>query len=216
MKKINPYYVFLENLLKELRITANGFQEKFDIKSFSAIFNKLKNDPEKTLHPETIGKIEEALKIRIDDSDLKNIKYSKSIPEKEFESVGVQIFSYPVVTKVYAGGSPMMFVEENVAEYVTLPYEKKDNCFAVIVRGDSMNHLIQEGDTVLVDMDKPAYNGDIVIIRFIDGRQLIKRIRQIDHVKFMFYSDNGDYQPVIADRSEIEVYYKVVGIWKKV
>jgi len=57
MKKNNPYYLFLEGLLKDLRLTANGFQDKYQIRSFSTIMNKLKNDAGKKLHPETIGKI---------------------------------------------------------------------------------------------------------------------------------------------------------------
>jgi SOS-response transcriptional repressor LexA len=218
MKKINPYYVFLVDLLRDLRLTANGFQDKYNIKSFSTIMNKLKNDPEKKLHPETIGKIEEALQIKIDDvTDPTQIKSRKIEPEvNEFEDSGIRMHSFPVVTKVFAGGSPMMFVAENVAEFVSLPYEKKENCFAVIVKGDSMNHIIQEGDIVLVDIDKQAYANDIVILRLKDGRQLIKRMRPIDQNKLMFYSDNLGYEPLIIEKSEIEAYYKVVGIWKRI
>ncbi|MBS3945281.1 MAG: hypothetical protein KGZ42_07280 [Melioribacter sp.] len=214
MQKINPYYTFIEGLLKDLRITANGFQEKYDIRSFSAIVNKLKNDPAKTLHPETIGKIENALNIKIDDSNPNKITYKKLVPDKEYEELNMKLHSFPVLTKVYAGSAPMMLVNDEISEYITLPYHKKENCFAVIVRGDSMNHIIQEGDTVLADMDKEVINGKIVVARLKNGKQIIKRYRELPGGTVMFYSDNGSYEPLTLPKSEIESLYRVVGIWK--
>ncbi len=123
---------------------------------------------------------------------------------------------YPILSRVYAGSSPSLFVAENILDYVTLPYPKKENCFAVVVRGDSMNHKIEEGDTVLADMEKEIYNTDIVIARFKNGEQIIKRYRKINEIEIMFYSDNGNYIPLIKNINEIEAIYRIVGIWKKV
>lgn len=216
MNKQNPYFVFLEGLLKELRLSANGFQEKYNIRSFSTILNKLKNDPDKRLHPETIGKLESALNIKINDDDLNKITYRSIDPPREYETLELQVFKFPIISKVFAGASPMLFESQNISDHVTLPYEKKENCFAVRVVGDSMNHIIEEGDTILVDMDKQITNGSIVIARLSDSKQIIKRYRELTDNQVMFYSDNGNYKPIVISKSEIEAIYKVVGIWKQI
>jgi SOS-response transcriptional repressor LexA len=176
--------------------------------------NKLKNNPEKTLHPETIGRIETALNIIIDDSDPENITYKRLPAQNEYENIDKKIYNYPLITNVYAGDSPSMFVNENITEYVALPYEHQENCFAVKVIGDSMNHIIQENDIILADMSKQIMNGNIVIARLKSGKQMIKRYRQLNNIDAMFYSDNGSYTPLIIPLAEIEAIYKVVGIWK--
>ena len=216
MKKSNPYYVFLENLLIDLRITANGFQEKYDVRSFSTIMNKLKNNPKKKLHPETKGKIEDALKIKINDSNPEDITYNKIATANPTAETDIPLNKYPLISKVYGGDSLAMFVNENISDYIPFPYYKKERCFVVRVSGNSMNHKIEEGDLVLVDMDKEIINGCIVIARLNDGKQIIKRYRELPNGISMFYSDNGGFEPLTMQSDEIEAIYRVVSIYKQV
>lgn len=207
------WQTFLEKLLKDFRISD---YELSKIAGISApTFNRIRRGETEKPYQNTIKKIEEGLRIKIDDRDPNNITY-KRLPDKiEFEKIEPNLHEYPVITTVYGGASPNMFVAENIEEFIILPYEKKENCFAVRVKGDSMNHKVEEGDIILVDMTKEITNGSIVIARLRDGRQLIKRYRNL-HPNIMLYSDNGNYEPMFVNANDIEAIYKVVGIWKKV
>ena len=163
----------------------------------------------------TIKRLEQGLNIKIDDRDPENITYKRNEKAQEFQIINTELHEYPVVTNVYAGNSPALFQEDNIKEYVQLPYGKKENCFAVKVVGNSMNHIIDEGDLLLVDMDKEISNGCIVVALLKDGKQIIKRYRALTPGEVMFYSDNGNYEPLVLPNGEIEAIYKVVGIWKK-
>ncbi len=147
----------------------------------------------------TIKRLEQGLNIKIDDRDPENITYKRNEKAQEFQIINTELHEYPVVTNVYAGNSPALFQEDNIKEYVQLPYGKKENCFAVKVVGNSMNHIIDEGDLLLVDMDKEISNGCIVVALLKDGKQIIKRYRALTPGEVMFYSDNGNYEPVIKE-----------------
>lgn len=211
MKKSNPYYLFLEKLLKDLRITANGFQEKFDIRSFSTIMNKLKNDPNKKLHPETIGRIEEALKIKVNDTDPDNITYKK-IEEKSkipFENV-IPVQEFPLLATVYAG-EPELLEHENFDETAYFAYNKPDHrCFSLRVSGRSMETTLRDGDVVLVDMDVPVVDGCLVAVRLKNGTQYIKRYYDINYAFVKLTSDNSEYGVRLIDKNDIASCYRVV------
>lgn len=214
MKKVNPYYEFLDNLLKELRITANGFQEKYELRSFSAIFNKLKNDPEKSLHPETIGKIEEALKIRIDDSDLNNITWTKvSDPSKENTFSGaIGVTSYPVLSEVFAGEPDQIEIEYHGIKENFTYFESGHRCFALKVNGKSMETTLRDGDTVLVDMDLYPIDGDLVAVKLQNGNQYIKRYHKFNDFIIQLTSDNPEYGVRMVDTKDIIAIHPVVAI----
>lgn len=214
MKKVNPYYLFLENLLAELRITANGFQEKYGLRSFSAIFNKLKNDPEKLLHPETIGKIEEALKIRIDDSDIENITYTRVIePEKDSGFSGaIGVTTYPVLSEVFAGEPDQIEIEYHGIKENFTYYESGHRCFALKVNGSSMETTLRDGDTVLVDMDLHPMDGDLVAVKLQNGHQYIKRYHKYNDFIIQLTSDNPEYGVRLIDTKDIAAIHPVVAI----
>ena len=204
---------FINKLLnQDLRLSSLEVEGKTGIRQ--PVIDRWKNGEISKPQRNTIRRLEEGLNIKIDDSDPENITYKKLPEEKEFEEIETKIHDYPVLSHVYAGNSPDMFIKENISEYVSLPYKKKDNCFAVRVIGDSMNHKIEEGDIILVDMDAEVTNGSIVIARLKTGKQIIKRYRAVSNQNSMFYSDNGNYEPLVVDMKEIEAIYKVVGIWK--
>jgi len=163
----------------------------------------------------TIKRLEEGLKIRINDRDIHNITYKRNEPDIQVVPIISKYNEFPIISKVYAGDAPEMFTDENILDTIVLPYPKKDNVFAVRVVGDSMNHVIAEGDLILVDMDKEIMNGKIVIARLRSGKQIIKRYKLVSPFEVMFYSDNGNYDPIFVNTNDIEAIYRVVYILKE-
>jgi SOS-response transcriptional repressor LexA len=168
----------------------------------------------------TIRRLEDGLNIKIDDRDPENITYQRI--KSKTEKTGIEgadelkLHKFKLISTVYAGESSSMFIEENIEGYTVLPYSgDPENCFALRVKGDSMNHSIVEGDVVLADMKKEVRTGDIVVVRLRDGRQLVKRYKELEMQMVMLYSDNGGYPPIMLRRDEVEAIYRVVGIWKQ-
>lgn len=204
---------FIQKILDDFRYST------YDVERLTGIphpvIHKIRTGITKRPTQFTIKRLEQGLGIKVNNSNPANITYEKVGEKQEFQVVNAEIHAYPVVTHVYAGNSPALFQEDNIKEYVQLPYGKTENCFAVKVIGDSMHHVIDEGDFLLVDMDKEISNGCIVVALLKDGKQIIKRYRAITPGEVMFYSDNGNYEPLVLPNGEIEAIYKVVGIWKK-
>jgi len=84
MKKVNKYHQFFTELLKAERLSSRGFSKKYNIKSFPSIYYVLKKDADKTVHPDTLRKIEEALSITIND-DADPITYVRNEDQKQAE-----------------------------------------------------------------------------------------------------------------------------------
>jgi SOS-response transcriptional repressor LexA len=207
MKKENPYYIFLEGLLKDLRITANGFQEKYSLRSFSTIMNKLKNEPEKTLHPETIGKIETALNIKIDDSNPEEITYRKLGPEyvpiHEAEKNHVpNSLSFPILGEIPAGIAEIKQYND-FFEYFDFDLDPRkhgvlriDNEF-----GYSMMPLVGPGDLAIISFDDKPRDGDWVAARWDETKGALK-VLAIDKNNpeiVVLNSYNTAVQPIILN-----------------
>lgn len=97
---MNKYYDLLDKLRRREGLTMHGFAVRCGMPSLSTIAPKLKKVPNKKLHPETIGKLERTLKIKIDDTG-DAITYTENIAEErglkeckeEIES-GIQKLKY--------------------------------------------------------------------------------------------------------------------------
>lgn len=205
----------IENLVRDFRLSEPELAQRTGI-TYPTI-TRIRSGKTKKPTQSVIKAIENGLKIKINDSDPKNLTYKliSEIKEDASREATIQLNNYPLISNIYAGSSMALFVSENITEYVNLPYDKKERCFALRVHGDSMNHKIEQGDIVLADMDKEVINGCIVVCRLKDGRQIIKRYREIEGNVAMFYSDNGNYEPLTIQKSEIEAIFRIVGIWKK-
>lgn len=204
---------FFEVLLRDFRLSGNELATMTGIQQ--PTINRIVNGVTTKPYPSTIKKLEEALNIKIDDSNPEDITYKKLATANQ-PTTEYTLNKFPLITKVYGGDSMAMFVSDNISEYVLFPYPKKDRCFVVKVSGNSMNHKIEEGDLVLVDMDKEIINGCIVVARLNSGKQIIKRYRELPGGLSMFYSDNGGFEPLTMQSSEIEAIYRVVKVMKDV
>lgn len=209
---------FINTLLIDFRLTGNQLAQLAGLTQTT--IGRIKNGKTPVPYPDTIGRIEKALNIRIDDSDPNNIKYNKLERKEEpanSEAFREQINRIPVISKVYAGLSPGLLMKEEIIEYVSVPYHRTKNVFAVRVVGDSMNGTVSEGDTVVVDMEAEIFNDNMVIVRLSDGRQYVKRFKRLPEGNMVYlYSDNQNYPPILLNPKEIEQIYRVVGIYKSV
>lgn len=208
----------LNQILVDFRLSGNQLAQMIGVAP--PTINRIRNGSTPKPYPDTIKRIEEALKIKIDDSNPNNIKYHVLERKEEpanSEAFREQINRIPVISKVYAGLSPGLLMKEEIIEYVSVPYHRTKNVFAVRVVGDSMNGTVSEGDTVVVDMEAEIFNDNMVIVRLSDGRQYVKRFKRLPEGNMVYlYSDNQNYPPILLNPKEIEQIYRVVGIYKSV
>lgn len=212
MPKINSYYLFFKKLFKDYRTTANAFAKNYNMPGLSATMNKLKNDPDAGVHPETIAKIEKALKIKIDDSKSE-ITYVRA-SEAQYLNREIKLYEYPIISQISLGSVMVLLKKENIVDYITLPYDRKENCFAVFVKDDSMSPRIDPGDIVLIDMDLELKNDNIIVALLKNGKQIIRHYKEVSPEIILLHSDNPNYKPITIEKNEIEVIYTIVGTWK--
>ncbi len=124
--------------------------------------------------------------------------------------VGNGTTKVPVIGTVTAG-IPITAVE-NISDFISFNTSKRyDNpLFALKVRGESMiNAAILDGDTVVVEQQPYADNGDIVVALIDDTDATVKT----------FYKENGHYrlqpendmmEPIIVD--EVKILGRVIAV----
>ena len=119
----------------------------------------------------------------------------------------------PLVGAVRAG-EPIT-ADEHTESVYPLPAEligKDNNCFMLIVRGDSMiNAGIHEGDYLIVSEQDDAQDGDIVVALVGNEDATVKRFyKEEDHIRLQ--PENDEYQPIIA--KEVIIRGKVIGLYR--
>ncbi len=152
-----------------------------------------------------INSLEEKGYILKSGSKKRAIKLSK-------QENGVDILNVPVVGSV-AAGQPIL-AEENIQEYFPLPinYAAKNDMFMLKVRGESMlNAGILDGDYVIVEQQKTARNGDIVVALLEDSATVKTFYKEKDHIRLQ--PENDNYKPIIA--SDIQILGRVTGVFRK-
>lgn len=130
--------------------------------------------------------------------------------KKDVKTVSIPVFSY-----VSAGTG--MLADENVDHYIAIPstLKRRDEYFGLIVRGDSMNPDIRDGDTVIVKKQNIAEDGDIVIA-LVNGDE--GYCKQFVPFKggISLVSSNPIYKPMIFSSEDIEqVPVQILGVVKQ-
>lgn len=89
---------------------------------------------------------------------------------------------------------------------------KDNNCFILVVRGDSMiNAGIKEGDYLIVSEQDDARNGDIVVALVGNDEATVKRFyREADHI--WLQPENDAYKPIIS--KDVIIRGKVIGLYR--
>lgn len=133
------------------------------------------------------------------------------ILDDDFNLTRREMVNVPVIGQV-AAGEPIL-AEQNIQDYFPIPAEYMPNAetFMLKVKGESMiNAGIFSGDSVLVQRQSDARNGDMVVA-LVDDSATVKT----------FYKENGHYRlqpendtmdPIIVDHCE--VLGKVFGVFR--
>ena len=100
--------------------------------------------------------------------------------------------------------------------FLTLPREwviSEVDTFALTVTGDSMIGTgIDKGDTVIVNRQQSASNGDIVVA-IIDEEATMKKFMPMED-SILLISENDKYEPIQMKKEDVLINGKVIGVLK--
>lgn len=115
-----------------------------------------------------------------------------------------------------AAGIPIA-VNMEFNSYLTLPREwiiSEVDAFALTVTGDSMIGAgIDKGDTVIVNRQQSASNGDIVVAIIDEEATMKKFMRMGDSI--LLISENDKYEPIQMKKEDVIINGKVIGVLKR-
>lgn len=190
------------------------------------ILDFLKNTILSTGYPPTVREICEAVHLKSTSSVFQHleklekngyIKRDESKPraieiiDDNFNMLRRETVSVPMVGRV-AAGQPLLAVQ-NVESYFPIPAEYMPNAqsFMLRVKGDSMINIgIFDGDTIIVQQQKTAKNGDIVVALVEDSATVKTFYKEDDHIRLQPENDNMD--PIIVD--DCLILGKVFGVMR--
>ena len=122
-----------------------------------------------------------------------------------------EVVNVPMIGRV-AAGQPILAVE-NIDSYFPIPAEFMPNAdtFMLLVKGESMINVgILDGDNILVQRQKDARNGDIVVALVDDSATVKTFYRENGHVRLQPENDSMD--PIIVP--DCEILGKVFGVFR--
>ncbi|HEX2868763.1 MAG TPA: XRE family transcriptional regulator [Ignavibacteriales bacterium] len=207
----------IETLLKEFRVSTYELQNKYGINS-ATLSNMRKGKSQPT--QKVIKDIENALKIKIDDSDPENITYKKveeaadnkpsTTPFPFIEGMAtVNVYGF-----VHAGNEGPIF-SEDVIEKIQIPRGGYSDLHGITVDGDSMEPTINNRDIVVVSLTSKASDGDVCLVAYNDHDYVLKRVffnKDIDLITLV--SDNKKYPPAFVPTNKIKSVLPVVWLVK--
>ena len=133
------------------------------------------------------------------------------ILDDDFNLTRREVVNVPVVGQV-AAGEPIL-AEQNIQDYFPIPVEYMPNAetFMLKVKGESMiNAGIFSGDTVLVQRQSDARNGDMVVALVDDSATVKTFYKENGH--FRLQPENETYEPIIVN--EVIILGKVVASYR--
>ncbi len=131
------------------------------------------------------------------------------ILDDEFNLTRREVVNVPMIGQV-AAGEPIL-AEQNIVDYFPIPVEYMPNSesFMLKVKGDSMiNAGILNGDTVLVQRQSTAQNGEMVVA-LVDDSATVKTFYKEDG-HYRLQPENDTMSPIIVD--DCEILGKVFGV----
>ncbi|MDO4720444.1 MAG: S24 family peptidase [Peptostreptococcaceae bacterium] len=129
---------------------------------------------------------------------------------EEINSYEDEYTELPMKGYVAAGELIDLPDEYSMTDIVSLPKNKASEQadFALKVKGDSMEPLIEDGEIVLVKMQPDSYNGQIVVAS-IDNTATLKKIyRYPDRIEL--HSINPKYPPIKISSEFID--FRIIGV----
>lgn len=116
----------------------------------------------------------------------------------------------PLLSWASAGELASIDALDEAFEYEGIASNVPGRAFAVTIRGDSMAPKIEPGDFAVVRADVEPVEGEIVLVRTIDGDVLCKRYSTRDGGRFVVLSSiNSSYMPKEVPAAQIAWIYPV-------
>lgn len=136
------------------------------------------------------------------------------IGHNEFMPEDEELVKVPLLGKITAG-SPIEAIE-NPDEIFTLPASlipSRQSIFTLKVEGDSMVNVgIFDGDIVIVQKQKVARNGEIVVAMNNENEVTLKTFyKEEDHIRLQ--PENDTMEPIILDN--VTILGKAIGLYRK-
>ena len=125
-------------------------------------------------------------------------------------AVGQRAFSQytqcpiPVVGSVRAGYDALAFEEDYGTEYASV--KDPQNYFYLVVKGDSMEPRISDGDLALIHRQNTLDNGDLGVMVYGDGNGTLKKYIQRGNA-VVLHPFNPDYEDLIIRGEELDHLY---------
>ena len=160
-----------------------------------------------TPDPGTLARIAELLEVTVD------ALLGVEAPE-DFRPVSrYDRFRIPVVGTVKAGYGALAFEEDYGSEYADV--KDPDNYFYLVVRGDSMEPRIQDGDLALVHKQPTLDNGDLGVLVYGDGEGTLKKF-VVRGNAVVLHPFNPAYEDLVLRGEELEQLHVVGKVGKTV
>lgn len=136
------------------------------------------------------------------------------IGDNEYAPRDEEVVKVPLLGKVTAG-SPIEAIE-NPDDFFSLPANlipSKESIFTLKVSGDSMINVgILDNDIVIVQKQKVANNGDIVVAMNSENEVTLKTFyKEKDHIRLQ--PENDYLEPIILDN--VTIIGKAIGLYRK-
>jgi len=157
-----------------------------------------------------LKKLEDAGCIKKTNSKFRTIEV---VGVNEFQKKDEEVVKVPLLGRV-ACGNPIEAIE-NPDDWFTLPVSlipPKETIFTLQCSGESMiNKGIYDGDIVIVQKQKVARNGDIVVAMTDDGEVTLKTFyKETDHIRLQ--PENDTMSPIILQNCTI--LGKAIGLYR--
>ena len=133
------------------------------------------------------------------------------ILDDNFNLTRREMVNVPIIGQV-AAGQPIL-AEQNIEDYFSIPVERMPNkqTFLLKVKGESMiNAGILDGDLVLVQEEKTASNGDMVVALIDDGATVKTFYKEEGVIRLQ--PENDFMDPIIVQ--DVSILGKVIGVMR--
>ena len=137
------------------------------------------------------------------------------IMDDDFNLVRRELVNVPIVGTVTAG-QPILAVENIEGYFPMLPeFINNKQTFMLKVRGDSMVNVgIFDGDYILVEEQKTAANGDIIVALIEDSATVKRFYREQDCIRLQ--PENDFMEPIIVPAgTDFSIVGKVIGLFRE-
>ncbi|MGL5950925.1 MAG: XRE family transcriptional regulator [Cetobacterium sp.] len=164
-----------------------------------------KKEIEEIIEYETYIDTPDSIKQKLERMEKQLEKNIGSVIPDKFKSI-------PLFSSVSAGCG--MIPDAEPIDYISIPGISGDEV-AIIVKGDSMEPTIYEGDYIVVKRDLEVSIGDIGVF-FLNteyGEGVVKRLKY-KNGKYVLESDNNAYDDIEIKSEDVKVCGKVVKVIK--